>query len=58
MSKRPDLRPVQTQHNIEFLSRVLRITKQQAAQIIKSKLQPVQRDPVAGALRPAQGLKP
>jgi hypothetical protein len=40
---------IQTQHNIEFLSRVLRISKAKAAQIIESKLKPVKRDPIAGA---------
>ena len=49
MSKRPDLKPIQRQHNVDFLARVMRITKQQAAQIIAAKLQPVKRDPIAGA---------
>ena len=49
MSKRPDLKPIQRQHNVDFLARVMRVTKKRAAQIIDSKLQPVKRDPIAGA---------
>ena len=48
MSKRPDLKPIQRQHNVDFLARVMRVTKKRAAQIIDSKLQPIKRDPIAG----------